>query len=108
MAEPVAFIRLLDAVSTFGAACANLTLRQLAILDTLCSAPGPHRVRHIAQALLLTKPVVTRAVSALAAHGFAQRVADEHDRRDVEIVATNLGRTFRRGIAEAASNSGDQ
>lgn len=70
----------------------GLGLRQIAVLEQIvrCGITVP-RIRTVAAALSLSKPVVTRAVSALENYGLVRRTPDPRDARDVMIAATPAG-----------------
>ena len=77
----------------------DVTLRQLALLLTVAS-DGASTVRRLADALGVSKPVITRAVNTLAGAGLARRERDPDDGRNVFISATPEGRV--RAVAFAA------
>jgi DNA-binding MarR family transcriptional regulator len=54
---------------------------------------GPLRVGDVAARLGITPPTASRAIDALEAHGWVQRVADPDDRRALQIGITDKGRT---------------
>ncbi|WOE74493.1 MarR family transcriptional regulator [Alterisphingorhabdus coralli] len=72
----------------------DLTNRQLAVLLLVHYTSGPHTVRGLAEALAVSKPVITRALDKLANLGFLARQADEADGRNVFIVGTSRGGAF--------------
>ncbi len=61
----------------------DLTNRQMALLLLVYLTAGPHTVRGLAQALGVSKPVVTRALNTLGALGYLRRERDEVDRRNI-------------------------
>lgn len=73
----------------------DLTSRQFAMLAILCDEPGPHRIRHLAAAIGVQKPVATRNVTRFVQLGYAASARDETDGRDVIICATEAGKAFR-------------
>ena len=72
----------------------DLTNRQMALLLLVYLTSGPHTVRGLAQALGVSKPVVTRALNTLGALGYLRRERDEADRRNIFISPTSLGADF--------------
>jgi DNA-binding MarR family transcriptional regulator len=76
----------------------DLTNRQMALLLLVYLTPGPHTVRGLAQALGVSKPVVTRALNTLGALGYLRRERDEADRRNIFIAHTDLGAHFLEGF----------
>ncbi|MBL4802430.1 MAG: MarR family transcriptional regulator [Emcibacter sp.] len=78
----------------------DLTSRQLALLLMIYLKPPPHTVRGLAQALNVSKPVITRAVDSLSILGYVKRVRDETDKRNVLIQRTVKGAVFLTDFAE--------
>ena len=76
----------------------DLTNRQMALLLLVYLTAGPHTVRGLAQALGVSKPVVTRALNTLGALGYLRRERDEADRRNIFIAATDKGARFLEGF----------
>jgi DNA-binding MarR family transcriptional regulator len=76
----------------------DLTNRQMALLLLVYLTSGPHTVRGLAQALGVSKPVVTRALNTLGALGYLRRERDEADRRNIFIAATDRGARFLEGF----------
>lgn len=76
----------------------DLTNRQMALLLLVYLTAGPHTVRGLAQALGVSKPVVTRALNTLGALGYLRRERDEADRRNIFIAATDKGSKFLEGF----------
>ena len=66
----------------------DLTLRQTAILLTIYLEPPPHTVRGLAAKLVVTKPVITRALDTMGGYGLVERRRDPADRRNVLIKRT--------------------
>lgn len=77
----------------------DLTARQMALLSILCDEPGPHHVRHLAKAIGVQKPVISRSVDRFVALGLAIRWENAGDKRDRFIEATELGRKIRAALA---------
>lgn len=72
----------------------DLTNRQMALLLVVYLKQGPHTVRGLAQALNVSKPVVTRALNKLGALGYLRRQRDEADRRNIFVTQTQEGTRF--------------
>lgn len=72
----------------------DLTNRQMALLLSVYLTGGPHTVRGLAQALGVSKPVVTRALNTLGALGYLRRERDESDRRNIFVARTDRGADF--------------
>lgn len=69
---------------------ANMTCRQVAVLLMIEAHPG-NSVKHLAAALDLSKPVITRATDKLVELGLITRTTSKADRREVELTITRLG-----------------
>lgn len=78
----------------------DLTARQMALLLTVYLTPPPHTVRGLAEALKVSKPAITRAVTRLSELGMMRRKPDEADRRSVLIHRTVKGSVFLRKFGE--------
>lgn len=78
----------------------DLTARQMALLLTVYLTPPPHTVRGLAEALKVSKPAITRAVTRLSELGMMRRKPDEADRRSVLIHRTVKGSVFLREFGE--------
>ncbi|MCP1468732.1 DNA-binding MarR family transcriptional regulator [Sphingobium sp. OAS761] len=72
----------------------DLTNRQMALMMTVYIAAGPHTVRGLAEALHVSKPVITRALNKLSALGYLRRERDVTDRRNIFITRTSKGAEF--------------
>ena len=81
-------------------AAPDFTLRQLALLLTIYLDQPPHTVRGLAQALHVTKPVITRALDALGKYGLTARRRDEKDRRNVIIQRTVKGALYVESLGD--------
>lgn len=79
-----------------------LTPRQVAILFILCHDDALHTVRGVAQKLDVTKPIVTRAITAFEEIGFARRAPNPDDGRDVFLVPTDAAFAFVQMLTDAA------
>ncbi|WHO40538.1 MarR family winged helix-turn-helix transcriptional regulator [Sphingobium sp. AP49] len=72
----------------------DLTNRQMALMLTVYIGAGPHTVRGLAEALHVSKPVITRALNKLSALGYLRRERDAADRRNIFITRTPKGAEF--------------
>jgi len=72
----------------------DLSPRQLTILLTIYLDPPPHNVRGLAKKLMVTKPVITRALDTMGALKLVSRHRDELDKRNVLIRRTVEGALF--------------
>ena len=72
----------------------DLSARQMAILLLVYLDDRPHTVRGLAAELAISKPAVTRALDRLSELGYAKRVKDETDRRNVLVNRTVKGSVF--------------
>jgi DNA-binding MarR family transcriptional regulator len=72
----------------------DLTNRQMALMMTVYIGNGPHTVRGLAEALNVSKPVITRALNKLSALGYLRRERDVTDRRNIFIARTPKGAEF--------------
>ncbi|MDO7834970.1 MarR family winged helix-turn-helix transcriptional regulator [Sphingobium sp. HBC34] len=72
----------------------DLTNRQMALMMTVYIGSGPHTVRGLAEALHVSKPVITRALNKLSALGYLRRERDAADRRNIFITRTPKGAEF--------------
>lgn len=76
----------------------DLTNRQMALMMTVYVQSGPHTVRGLAEALNVSKPVITRALNKLSALGYLRRERDAADRRNIFVARTNKGAEFLDGF----------
>lgn len=79
----------------------DLTNRQLAVLMIVYLDAGPHTVRGLAARIKVAKPVITRALNTLEAHGFVRRKKDMTDRRNLFVQRTVAGAVYLSEIGEA-------
>lgn len=79
----------------------DVTTRQLAILGVAMTAEEPLKVREMASALKLSKPVVTRALLTLERYGLVERRRGK-DMRDRFIHVTSSGRAWRAAVGGPA------
>ena len=66
----------------------------MALMMTVYISSGPHTVRGLAEALHVSKPVITRALNKLSALGYLRRERDAADRRNIFITRTPKGAEF--------------
>lgn len=76
----------------------DLTNRQMALMMISYILPGPHTVRGLAEALNVSKPVITRALNKLGALGYLRRERDVSDRRNIFVARTAKGAEFLDGF----------
>ena len=81
----------------------DFTLRQIAILLTIYLDPPPHTVRGLAKKLMVTKPVITRALDTLGKYELVTRRRDEHDLRNVIIQRTVKGALYVEALGDTIS-----
>lgn len=84
----------------------DLTNRQMALMMTVYVQPGPHTVRGLADALNVSKPVITRALNKLSALGYLRRERDAADRRNIFVARTTKGTEFLDGFDRFIAGSG--
>jgi DNA-binding MarR family transcriptional regulator len=71
--------------------CADLSMRQMAILLHVYLGDGPHTVGSLCAELRIPKAAASRAVDALTLRGLVRRHRQEEDRRKVMIQRTMKG-----------------
>ena len=76
---------------------ANMTCRQMAILALVAENPGLSN-GPIADALKISRPVVTRAADRLTELGLLLRMQDDEDRRKVCLTVTTAGKRLLRDM----------
>ncbi len=76
----------------------DLTNRQMALMMMVYVEPGPHTVRGLADALNVSKPVITRALNKLSALNYLRRERDVADRRNIFVARTAKGADFLDGF----------
>ena len=76
----------------------DLTNRQMALMMMVYVQPGPHTVRGLAEALNVSKPVITRALNKLSALSYLKRERDAADRRNIFVARTEKGADFLDGF----------
>lgn len=79
----------------------DLTARQLAIIGVAMDAGQPLRVKDMAAAIKVEKPVITRALDRMEREGLLERRKGAEDKRDCFIHVTDAGRAFRASIGGA-------
>lgn len=72
----------------------DLTNRQMAAMMLVYWTGETYTVRRLAQALGVSKPVVTRILNTLAPLDLLRRVPDPRDRRNLFIAGTDAGLDF--------------
>jgi DNA-binding MarR family transcriptional regulator len=90
----------------------DLSARQLTVFLKVYLEPGTeHTVRGLAEALNVSKPVITRALDRLEEADFAKRQKDPKDARSVIVKTTPNGSAYLRtlsGYLTAASKAADK
>ena len=81
----------------------DLSLRQITILLSVYLEPPPHTVRALAAKLIVSKPVITRALDAMGKQGLLTRRRDDADRRNVLIQRTVGGSLYLERLADLVS-----
>jgi MarR family len=76
----------------------DLTNRQMALMMMVYVEAGPHTVRGLAEALNVSKPVITRALNKLSALSYLRRERDVTDRRNIFVARTPKGADFLDGF----------
>ncbi|WP_200881878.1 MarR family transcriptional regulator [Nitrincola sp. A-D6] len=85
-----------DAFAPFG-----LTPPQAFMLRTVLDKPGLLQ-REIAESMAISRPTATRALDALAAKGFIQRVSSKHDGREQTVQPTDAAVEIHAALNEAS------
>ena len=75
-------------------ALVGVTLPQVQALQVLAAGPHPMTSSRLAEALALETQSVTGLVDRLAKLGWAERVRDLHDRREVRLQLTDAGQSM--------------
>ncbi|MFV2093021.1 MAG: MarR family transcriptional regulator [Hyphomicrobiales bacterium] len=78
----------------------DLSSRQLALLLTVYLQTPPHTVRGLAKKLGVSKPVVSRALTAMSSRDLVARRRDVNDRRNVLVQRTVEGALYLDRLAE--------
>lgn len=86
----------------------DLTTRQMAILLTIYLDPPPHTVRGLAAHLVVTKPVITRALDTMGIMGLVSRRRDERDRRNVLVQRTVKGSLYLERLSDIIVEKADE
>ena len=84
----------------------DLSTRQMSILLTVYTAPSPHTVRGLSEALNISKPAISRALDRLSQLGYIRRRRDDYDRRSVQVQRTVEGAVFLSEFADYLSEAG--
>jgi len=72
----------------------DLTSRQMSVLLSVYMTDPPHTVRGLAAELLVTKPVITRALDTMSQMGLVKRKRDDNDKRSVLVQRTVKGAVY--------------
>ncbi len=86
----------------------DLTTRQTAILLIVYLEAPPHTVRHLAERLGVTKPVITRALDTMGRMKLLSRYRDPDDRRNVLIRRTVEGSQYLERLADLISAEAEE
>ena len=78
----------------------DLSARQTAVLLNIYLMPTPHSIKSIADALVISKPAVCRAVDALEKAKLVKRLRDRGDKRNVLIQRTSKGSIYLSEFAD--------
>jgi DNA-binding MarR family transcriptional regulator len=78
----------------------DLSVRQMTILLSIYLEPPPHTVRALAAKLIVSKPVITRALDAMGKLGLVTRRRDDADKRNVLIQRTVGGSLYLERLAD--------
>jgi DNA-binding MarR family transcriptional regulator len=81
----------------------DLSVRQISILLAIYLHAPPHTVRALAQALKVSKPVITRALDSMGKVGLVTRKRDESDKRNVLVQRTVKGALYLERLADLIS-----
>ncbi len=81
----------------------DLSARQVTILLTVYLEPPPHTVRALAAKLVVSKPVITRALDAMGQMNLVTRRRDPQDRRNVLVQRTVEGALYLEQLADMIS-----
>jgi DNA-binding MarR family transcriptional regulator len=79
----------------------DLSSRQLGVLLTVATKPGPHTVRGMAAALGVNKPSITRALDVLGELNLVKRQIDPADRRSVLAILQPAGSRAVRELGDS-------
>src|SRR5436190_19771693 len=72
----------------------DLSVRQAAILLAVHLQDGPHSIKSLAEALLISKPAICRAIDVLERENFVRRAPDRKDKRNMHVLPTAKGAAF--------------
>ena len=78
----------------------DLSARQTAILLSVYLMPAPHSIKSLADALLISKPAICRAIDALEKAKLVKRQRDRQDKRNVLIQRTAKGLAYLNEFAD--------
>lgn len=73
---------------------------QFAVLNIMCTVPGPHVPAALADALHVSKAMISAHISALISHGLIVRVPSPDDGRSVYLMPSKRGRDLFNKISK--------
>ena len=73
---------------------------QFAVLNIMCTMPGPHVPAALADALRVSKAMISAHIAALMAHGLVVRVPSPEDGRSVYVMPSKRGRDLFNKISK--------
>ena len=73
---------------------------QFAVLNIMCTVPGPHVPAALADALRVSKAMISAHIAALMAHGLVVRVPSPEDGRSVYVMPSKRGRELFNKISK--------
>ena len=73
---------------------------QFAVLNIMCTVPGPHVPAALADALRVSKAMISAHIAALMAHGLVVRVPSPEDGRSVYVMPSKRGRDLFNKISK--------
>lgn len=82
----------------------DLSARQMALMLSVYTTPGPHTVRGLSSNLKISKPAICRAIDALAKQELIERERDMDDMRNIFIRPTQKGYDFLGRFSETIMN----
>jgi DNA-binding MarR family transcriptional regulator len=83
----------------------DLSARQMSVLLTIYMEAPPHTVRGLAKKLIVSKPVITRALDSMGKLGLVTRKRDETDKRNVLVQRTVKGVLYLERLSDLISNT---
>ena len=73
---------------------------QFAVLNIMCTVPGPHVPAALADALHVSKAMISAHIAALMVHGLVVRVPSPEDGRSVYVMPSKRGRELFNKISK--------